>query len=70
MSLTERKLRVFNLGKFWDAICNKAFQKMKMQICITKKLLVLWSWNLVRKKYTPIRKISQIFESGNSKMHP
>ena len=58
-------LRAFNSGKFWDAICNKAFQKMKMQICITKKLLVVWSWNLVRRKYTLIRKISQIFESGN-----
>ena len=65
LPLTERKLRAFNLGKFWDAICNKAFQKMKMQICITKKLLVVWTWNLLCRKYTPIRKISQIFESGN-----
>ena len=67
MSLTvsEKKLRAFNSGKCWDAICNMAFQKMKMQICITKKLLVVWSWNLVRRKYTLIRKISQIFESGN-----
>ena len=64
-TLTERKLKAFNSGKFWDAICNKAFQKMKMQICITKKLLVVWSWNLVRRTFTTIRKISQIFESGN-----
>ena len=65
LTVTEKKLRAFNSGKFWDAICNMAFQKMKMQICITKKLLVVWSWNLVRRKYTLIRKISQIFESGN-----
>ena len=70
LTVTGKKLRVFNSGKFWDAICNMAFQKMKIQICITKKLLVVWSWNLVRRKYTPIRNILQIFESGSSKMHP
>ena len=40
----KKKLRAFNLGKCWDAICNMAFQKIKMQICIAKKLLVVWSW--------------------------
>ena len=70
LTVTEKKLRAFNSGKFWDAICNMAFQKMKMQTCITKKPLVMWSWNLVCRKYTPIRKISQIFELGNTKMHP
>ena len=70
LTLTERKLSAFNSGKLWDAICNKAFLKMKMQIRVTKKLLVVWSWNLVGRKYTTIRKISQIFASGNLKMHP
>ena len=65
LTVTEKKLGAFNLGKCWDAICYIAFQKMKMQICITKKLLVVCSWNLVCRKYTLIRKISQIFESGN-----
>ena len=69
LTVTEKKLRGFNSAKFWDAICDMAFQKMEIQICITKKLLIVWSWNLVRRKYTPIRKVSQIFESGNSKMH-
>ena len=63
--VTEKKLRAFNSGKCSDAIFNMAVQKIKMQICITKKLLVVWSWNLVHRKYTLIRKISQIFESGN-----
>ena len=64
-TVTKKKLRAFNSGKCWDAICNMAFQKIKMKIYITKKLLVVWSWNLVHRKYTLIRKISQIFESGN-----
>ena len=43
LTVTEKKLGAFNSGKCWDAICNMAFQKMEMQICITKKLLVVWS---------------------------
>ena len=70
VTVTEKKLRAFNSGKFWDAVCNMAFQKMKMQLCITKKPLVMWSWNFVRRKFASITKISQIFESGNSKMNP
>ena len=47
LTVTEKKLRAFNSEKFWDVICNMVFQKMKMRICITKKLLVVWSWSLV-----------------------
>ena len=65
LTVTEKKLGAFSTGKCWDAICNMDFQKMKMKICITKKLLVAWSWDLVCRKYTLIRKISQIFELGN-----
>ena len=34
-TVTEKKLRAVNSGKGWDAIGNMAFQKMKMQMCIT-----------------------------------
>ena len=43
LTVTEKKVRAFNSGKFWDAICNIAFQKMRVQICITKKPLGMWS---------------------------
>ena len=42
-----KKVQRFNSGKFWDPICNMALQKMKIRICITKKLLVVWSRSLV-----------------------
>ena len=40
-TVTGKKLRAVNSGKGWDAIGNMAFQKMKMQMCITASCVVL-----------------------------